>query len=310
MAKRLLSMAASEQAALDKKALLEAIAASEGRILAAETIGTHTALLGDVSNAEFAAAMGADLLLLNMLDIQNPQIAALPACAPETRIQLLRRLTGRLIGMNLEPVEAEAVSAANQQDALWTMREGRRATVENARLACERGVSFLAITGNPGNQVSNAGIVRALREISEAVGERLVLMAGKMHASGVLAESGERIVTRKDIMEFIQAGADVIMLPAPGTVPGLTTGYIREQINLIHSLGKLAMTCIGTSQEGADKETIRRIALECKMAGADIHHLGDSGYLGMSLPENIMAYSVTIRGIRHTYRRMAMSVLR
>ena len=45
-------------------------------------------------------------------------------------------------------------------------------------------------------------------------------------------------------------------------------------------------------------------------AGADIHHIGDSGYMGMALPENIMAYSVAIRGKRHTYRRMAVSLLR
>ena len=43
------------------------------------------------------------------------------------------------------------------------------------------------------------------------------------------------------------------------------------------------------------------------MAGADIHHIGDTGYVGMALPENIMAYSITIRGVRHTYHRMASS---
>lgn len=48
----------------------------------------------------------------------------------------------------------------------------------------------------------------------------------------------------------------------------------------------------------------------CKMAGTDIHHIGDTGYPGMALPENIMAYSVAIRGVRHTYHRMAASVNR
>ena len=32
--------------------------------------------------------------------------------------------------------------------------------------------------------------------------------------------------------------------------------------------------------------------------------------IGTTLPENIQAYSVAIRGIRHTYRRMAASVNR
>lgn len=44
--------------------------------------------------------------------------------------------------------------------------------------------------------------------------------------------------------------------------------------------------------------------------GTDIHPLGDSGYGGMALPENLQAYSIAIRGIRHTYRRMADSINR
>ncbi len=48
----------------------------------------------------------------------------------------------------------------------------------------------------------------------------------------------------------------------------------------------------------------------CKMAGTDLHHLGDSGYMGMALPENILEYGKTIRGIRHTYRRIAASIKR
>jgi len=46
------------------------------------------------------------------------------------------------------------------------------------------------------------------------------------------------------------------------------------------------------------------------MAGADLHHIGDAGYTGMAVPENIFAYSVAIRGLRHTYARMARSIRR
>ena len=86
--------------------------------------------------------------------------------------------------------------------------------------------------------------------------------------------------------------------------------YVRSLVKEAHSRGVLTMTSIGTSQEGADTETIRQIAGMCKMAGTDIHHLGDSGYTGMALPENILAYSKAIRGARHAYRRMAYSVNR
>jgi len=79
---------------------------------------------------------------------------------------------------------------------------------------------------------------------------------------------------------------------------------------LFYSKGALAMLTVGTSQEGADEATIRQIALNSKMAGADIYHVGDTGFYGIAVPENIMSYSIAIRGWRHTYLRMASSVVR
>ena len=125
-----------------------------------------------------------------------------------------------------------------------------------------------------------------------------------------MGEGGEKIIAREDIKAFADAGADLLLFPAPGTVPGITTEYVRGLVEYAHRLGKLTMTAIGTSQEGADRDTIRRIALECKMTGTDVHHLGDSGYTGIATPENITAYSIVIKGVRHTYRRMGMSVNR
>ena len=89
-------------------------------------------------------------------------------------------------------------------------------------------------------------------------------------------------------------------------------GQLGSQVikALLARFPDVTITAIGTSQEGADVATIRQIALMCKMTGTDIHHLGDAGYGGMSLPENIQAYSIAVRGIRHTYRRMAGSVNR
>lgn len=117
-------------------------------------------------------------------------------------------------------------------------------------------------------------------------------------------------MTPADAEAFMAAGADIILLPAPGTVPGITQEYAHRLIEVVHSRSKLALTAIGTSQEGADVATIRQIALMCKMAGADIHHIGDTGVPGMALPQNIMAYSIAIRGERHTYHKMAQSVNR
>lgn len=307
MAKRMLDCYASDFRKFTKEDLLESILKSEGRVIACETIGTLQPMLGNVSNAEFVAAMGADIVLLNMFDVMTPVVNGLPERAPEDTIALIKRLTGRPVGINLEPVKE---GEEGETDPMWKMSPGRRATVENAKRAARMGVDMILLTGNPGMGVKNPAIVENLERFREAVGDRVVLAAGKMHAAGILSEAAENIMTTEDVESFVKAGADIILLPAPGTVPGITVDYARELVTCAHGLGALTITAIGTSQEGADTDTIRRLALLCKMTGTDIHHLGDAGYGGMSLPENILAYSTAVRGIRHTYHRMAASVER
>ena len=304
----MLDCVTSDFVTFKKEDWLSSISGSEGRVIACESIGTVLPMLGNITNAEFTASMGADILLLNIFDVQNPVIQGLPKVKPEDCVRELKRLTGRMVGINLEPVEDNA--GGEDPDNMWKMSPGRRATVENAVKACEMGVDMILLTGNPGNGVSNGAITDTLRRLKAAVGEKVILAAGKMHASGIPSEAGEHIITARDVEEFIGAGADIVLFPAPGTVPGITMKYVRSLVKEAHSRGVLTMTSIGTSQEGADTETIRQIALMCKMSGTDIHHLGDSGYTGMALPENILAYSKAIRGARHAYRRMAYSINR
>ncbi|MBE5956829.1 MAG: haloacid dehalogenase-like hydrolase [Lachnospiraceae bacterium] len=307
--KRILDCHASDFLNMTKDELLFAIAAGEGRTIACETIGSIIPMLGDITNAEFAASMGADILLLNVFDVQKPFIYGLPKTEPENTIRKLKELTGRPIGINLEPVE-QSLSSDDPTENMWAMTSGRKATLENAKKAADMGVNFILLTGNPGIGVTNEAILQTLSVFKKELGDRIILAAGKMHASGILNEAAEKIITKEDIKSFREAGADIILLPAPGTVPGITLEYVKELITFAHSLGCLTITAIGTSQEGADTATIKQIALMCKMAGTDIHHLGDSGYGGIALPENIQAYSIAVRGIRHTYRRMADSINR
>lgn len=306
MTKRLIDTTARELVSYNKQELLTSIADSEGRTLAAETIGTVTPMLVDITNAEFVTSLGADLIMLNIFDVNEPVIQGLPQVPPEEVVHEVKRLTGRMVAINLEP----AIVKDTEDNSVWNLTKGRQATPENAKKAADMGVDMIVLTGNPGVGVENDAILQALSQLKEAVGDRVILTAGKMHASGVLSEAGEKILTENEVESFVDAGADVILLPAPGTVPGISMEYAAKLIKRAHEKGALAMTTIGTSQEGADEDTIRQIALMCKMAGADIHHIGDSGYMGMALPENIMAYSVAIRGKRHTYRRMALSLLR
>ena len=307
--KRILDCQSSDFRSMTRQDLIDAIAGSEGRTIVCETIGAIMPMLGDITNAEFAAAMGADILLLNMFDVQNPRIQGLPKTEPDNVIRKLKELTGRPIGINLEPVE-QVLSSENPEENMWAMTNGRKATLENAKKAADMGVNFILLTGNPGIGVTNEAIEQTLQVYKQALGDRLILAAGKMHASGILTEGAEKIIAKADISAFADAGADIILLPAPGTVPGITMEYVRDLVNYAHSLGCLTITAIGTSQEGSDIATLRQIALMCKMTGTDMHHLGDAGYGGMALPENIQAYSIAVRGIRHTYRRMAGSVNR
>lgn len=308
MVKRLLDCTSSELAAFGKQELLESMAGCEGRVMVSETIGITQPLLNDVTNAEYAASLGADVLLLNMFDVQKPVIQALPKVEPEDTVRELKRLTGRVIGINLEPVDPKL--AASNDGTLWQMSAGRLATAENAVKAANMGVDMILLTGNPGNGVANEAIVDALHKMKAAAGERVILAAGKMHGAGIRSQSGAAIMTLQDAQEFIDAGADIVLVPAPGTVPGITVEAVHELAQYVHSRGALLMTAIGTSQEGADTATIRQIALWCKMAGADLHHIGDTGVPGMALPQNILAYSIAIRGERHTYHRIASSINR
>lgn len=75
--------------------------------------------------------------------------------------------------------------------------------------------------------------------------------------------------------------------------------------------GRLAeRPSLGGAAVKAVRWSDRAIALSSKRAGVDIFHIGDAGYSGMALPENIQTLSITVRVKRHTYIRMAVSVLR
>ncbi|MBB6283281.1 DUF7916 family protein [Geobacillus subterraneus] len=304
--KRLLDCSASDFRKMDGKQLKRAIQASEGRVIVAEVIGEFAPLYPAVTNAELAAAFGADLLLLNWFDVFRPVVNGVDVNEPDHIVERLKQLTGRPVGVNLEPVDPNA----KQLEELASLPKGRRAAAESLQQAKRLGVDFICLTGNPKTGVTNDEIVKAIETARSILGEDTLIIAGKMHAAGVAGETGSGIVTEEVVVRFIHAGADVVLMPAPGTVPGVTLDKTEKLVRVAHEHGALVMLTIGTSQEGADEHTIRQIALAGKMAGADLHHIGDAGYHGIAVPENIMAYSIAIRGKRHTYIRMARSPLR
>lgn len=314
MVKRLISATASEIRQMNREEMFESIKASEGRVIVSENVCCSATATDSTTNAELAAAFGADMLLLNLFDCFNPVVIGLPGIGlseafdywanPEknTRnpIAELKHLTGRLIGINLEPVAQEQEIMGQKVE----IGKGRKSTVATFQAAEKLGVDYICLTGNPGTGVTNEQIASAIK-VGKANFNGLII-AGKMHSSGVDAP----IMTPDAIHAFAEAGADILLLPAVGTVPGFDQQELKESVKLAKRLGMLTMSAIGTSQESAAPETIRQIALWNKMCGVDLQHIGDAGYSGVAPCENIYHLSVAIRGMKHTIQIMSRSINR
>jgi len=54
-------------------------------------------------------------------------------------------------------------------------------------------------------------------------------------------------VAEQDIHKLAVTGADGVVLPAPGTVPGITLDKSFSLVNVVHQTGLLAWNGIGTS---------------------------------------------------------------
>ena len=63
-------------------------------MLAAETIGTVTPMLVNITNAEFVTSLGADIIMLNIFDVDHPCDQWITEVAPEDTIHEVKRLTG------------------------------------------------------------------------------------------------------------------------------------------------------------------------------------------------------------------------
>lgn len=296
--KRLISCYASDLVGISKEDLKQAIKSSEGRTILGETVVTAAPLIEGVTNAEMMASFGCDLLVLNELDVFQPQIVGFYPC--ENPVAEIKRLTGRPVGINLEPVD-ENLAVLDEQVHLPS---GRLLSQETLEAANQLGVDFIMLTGNPSTGVSLEAIKEAIKlSVTHFDG---LIFAGKMHGAGL----GEKVVDPEALRDFVALGADGILVPSVGTVPGIREELLSPVIEELQEKGALVMSTIGTSQESADVDTIRSFGLSNKRIGADIHHIGDGGYGRMPDPENIMALSIAVRGKRHTYFRMGQSVRR
>ena len=298
MVKRFISSNASEILSMTAPELKQSIKASEGRVILSENVAFKESYIGDVTNAEIARSFGADLILLNGIDIFQPFVAGLDA--KEDFVKELHRLVGRPIGINLEPVDSQAQMAGER----LIIDEGRQASLATIQRAEELGVDFICLTGNPGTGVTNQAIIDTIRVVKENFSG--LLIAGKMHASGV----DEPVADLEAIAQFIEAGVDIVLAPAVGSVPGFDEQDLKQIVRLAHQKGALVMSAIGNSQESADEDIVKQMAICNKICGVDIQHIGDSGYGCLAPVENIFAMSKALRGQRHTISMISRSINR
>ena len=156
--KRLISANASEILKMNAQELKQSIKASEGRVILSENVAPRESFIGDITNAEIARAFGADMILLNCLDVLNPYIFGLEH-NKDNFVDELHRLVGRPIGVNLEPVDLEAEMLEDRLD----IAKGRQLNLETVKRLDEVGFDFVCLTGNPGTGVTNEQIEKALR---------------------------------------------------------------------------------------------------------------------------------------------------
>ena len=267
--KRILDCGPEDFTRMDGTALLDSVRRSDGRTLLCELLWPSPSLVDGATNGALAVAFGADLVLLNKFDGDG-----LPG---------LQKGLGRPVGVNVEPA-----------DDVPPHPRASRENLERLRVA-----DFVVVTANPDAEVGVEGMAGAV-DLARDVLPRTPIFVGKMHGSG-----GRGLVGVGEISRLAEA-ADAVLVPAPGTVPGSREEAVARLVDAAHDAGALAVAAVGTSQEGADEETVRELSLAAKRAGADVLHLGDAGLSGVTDPKNIMAASVAIRGRRHAYRRMAL----
>lgn len=306
--KRLISMEGKEFLNLGKLDLKNAIAASEGRTILAENVPSFEPYLSGITNAEIEKSYGADLILFNVLDLFNPLIKGIPDNIDQSdSINWIKEAICRPIGVNLEPVDDQTEMT---MDKVY-LDEGRKASRDTFKRANELGIDFICLTGNPATGVTNKEIKSSIIEAKKIYNG--LIISGKMHSAG----TSERVMDLEIAKMFIEAGTDVLLIPAPYTVPHFTEENFLEISDYIMEYNKdksiedrvLIMSSIGTSQETSDTSTIRKIALSAKSCGADIQHIGDAQN-GISTPINIYTMGVAIRGTRHQISMISKSIIR
>ena len=285
--------------------LKESIFKAESRtIMGQHLLFAGPGLVRGVTNSELMFAWGADMVMLNTIDLDdmsnNPGLCGLS-------LKELKARCSRPIGVYLGCPKAGSEDGGKK--ALYR-REGMVATREHILKCREIGADFIVLGGNPGSGTSLTDVISCTRMARKMLGDDMLIMAGKWEDGineKVLGDPTADYDAKEVIRQLIDAGADCIDLPCPGSRGGITVEDIRSLVQYVHTYkpGTLTMCFLNSSVECTDEDTIRQVAILMKQTGADIHAIGDGGFSGCSWPKNVYQLSVSIKGEHYTWFRMA-----
>lgn len=299
---RLISAKASKISTYTGRQLKESIFKSEGRVLMGQTYLRNPILCPNCTSTELMFAFGADMVMLNGFEFDDP---TKPQGMQGFDYNGLKALVGgRPVGIYMGCPGPDF----NENNSTFYDLKGMVCTEENLLKVKEWGVSFIVLGGNPGSGTSIKDVVRWTKEARRILGDDILIFAGKWEDGIVEKVLGDPLAdydAKEMILQLIEAGADIIDFPAPGSRHGITVEMIRELIEFTHRNGALAMSFLNSNVEAADVDTIRAITLMMKQTGCDVHAIGDGGFGGGTWPENIYQMSITLKGKAYTWAQMA-----
>lgn len=315
MRERLITAAPSEIRAFTAKDLKESIRASEGRVVLAQNfVGMGPGLVPGVLSSELEVAFGADMILLNGYSMDpNARMPGLALADHLTgtlrylRLPEVKKIVGVPVGVYLECPDPHSRVSGTRRN----VPADRIASRGNLERVKEETADFVILGGNPGVGTSMKSILEATETAKEILGDDVLIFSGKWEDGTVERVLGDPLAekpAKEVIRELLDAGADVITLPGPGSRQGITVELIRPLVEFVHTYKSdaLAMVFLDQSVEGADEGTIRLLALDSRKTGADIHAIGDAGLAGTAIPENVYQFSLSIKGRLKTWFRMAV----
>lgn len=316
MVQRLISANRSQIKAMSAQELKESIWKSEGRVVMAQNAVMIPPVCYGCSTPELSQALGADMIMFNTYSLDpnavHPGLSGGTVFRSEkgNRIKDMEPYVDIPMGVYLECGSGKDISNNFNADYMKYRCPSR----ENLEALKAEGVKFVVLAGNPGTGVTYESVLEAVKLAKEIVGDEMLIFAGKWEDGAgdypVIGDPIKDIDFYKDLIkQLIDAGTDCICLPMPGSRWGITVEIISELVAFIHRYkkGTLALTFLDGSIEGSDEETVRQCAILSKQTGADIHTSGDAGIGGMTIPEDLLAFSIAIKGKQKTWQRMAAS---